>query len=129
MFSRRLHRDPEGALRLLRVGAAGLPLLLALAAPPILEKRESGRALFAPAAGREVLAWGAWRTAWMAGYFYNDARVREVSGLPEISVAAAAGPVLVLCGPGERRTLQRARGLSARVLATGPRGNTLIEVR
>jgi hypothetical protein len=65
----------------------------------------------------------------MAGYFYNDARVREVSGLPEISVAAAAGPVLVLCGPGERRTLQRARGLSARVLATGPRGNTLIEVR
>jgi 4-amino-4-deoxy-L-arabinose transferase-like glycosyltransferase len=129
MFSRRLGRDPDGALRLLRVGAAGLLLLLALAAPPLLEKRESGRALFGPAAGREVLVWGAWRTAWMAGYFYNDARVREAPGLEEIARAAASGPVLVLCGPGERRLLQRARGLSVQVLATGPRGNVLVDVR
>ena len=76
-----------------------------------------------------MLSWGAWRTAWMAGYFYNDARVREVQGLEEIARVAAAGPVLVLCGPGEQRMLQRARGLSARVLATGPRGNVLIEAR
>jgi 4-amino-4-deoxy-L-arabinose transferase-like glycosyltransferase len=128
-FSRRLDRDPEGALRLLRVGAAGLLVLLALAAPPLLERRESGRALFAPAQGREVLAWGAWRTAWMAGYFYNDARVREARGLDEITRAASAGPALVLCGPAERRLLQRARALSARLLATGPRDNVLMEVR
>jgi 4-amino-4-deoxy-L-arabinose transferase-like glycosyltransferase len=128
-FSRRLDRDPDGALRLLRVGAAGQLLLLALAAPPLLEKRESGRALFAPAGGREVLAWGAWRTAWMAGYFYNDARVREVQGLEEITRAAPAGPLVVLCGPAERRILQRARGLSVRLLANGPRGNVLVEVR
>jgi hypothetical protein len=129
MFSRRLDRDPDGALRLLRVGAAGLLLLLALAAPPLLESRESGRALFAPAAGREVLAWGAWRTAWMAGYFYNDARVREAQDLEEIARTVATGPALVLCGPAERRLLQRARGRSVRVLASGPRGNTLVEVR
>jgi hypothetical protein len=113
----------------LRVGAAGLLVLLALAAPPVLETRESGRALLAPAAGREVLAWGAWRTAWMAGYFYNDGRVREVKGLDEIARSAAAGPALVVCGPAERRELQRARGLSARLLATGPRDNVLMEVR
>ncbi len=128
-FSRRLAKDPDGALRLLRVGAAGVLILLAVAAPPLLEKRESGRALFRAAQGREVLAWGAWRTAWMAGYFYNDGRVREVQGLDEIAHAAAAAPTLVLCGPAERGALQRAAGFSARLLATGPRANALIEVR
>jgi 4-amino-4-deoxy-L-arabinose transferase-like glycosyltransferase len=127
--SRRLGADPAGALRLLRVGAPGLLVLLALAAPPILERRESGRRLFAPAQGRDVLAWGAWRTAWMAGYFYNDARVREVKDLSAVDEAARRGPALVLCGPAERRQLQRVPGLSARTLAEGPRGNALLEVR
>jgi 4-amino-4-deoxy-L-arabinose transferase-like glycosyltransferase len=128
LVSRRLGPDPAGALRLLRVGAAGLLVLLALAAPPLLEARESGRVLFAPARGREVLAWNAWRTAWMAGYFYNDGRVRPVPGLPEVAAAARVGPVLVLCGPAERRALQRAPGLMVRVLASGPRNNALLEV-
>ena len=128
-FSRRLATDPDGALRLLRVGAVGLLVLLALAAPPLLSKRESGRALFAPAGGKDVLAWGAWRTAWMAGYFYNDGRVREVQGLDDVARAAADAPALVLCGPAERRTLQRAPGLSAQLLAVGPRDNVLLEVR
>jgi 4-amino-4-deoxy-L-arabinose transferase-like glycosyltransferase len=128
-FSRRIAADAEGALRLLRVGAAGVLVLLALAAPPLLERRESGKALFAPARGRDVLAWGAWRTAWMAGYFYNDARVREVRSIAEVTRAAAAGPALVLCGPAERRILQRMPELSAEVLAVGPRSNALLELR
>lgn len=127
-FSRRVAADPAGALRLLRVGAAGLLLLVALAAPPLLDRRESGRSLFAAARGREVLAWGAWRTAWMAGYFYNDARVRPVQGMAEVLRAASRAPALVICGPAERRLLQRAGGVAARLLATGPRGNVLLEV-
>ena len=39
----RAMRDPSGALGLLRVGAAGMLVLLAWAAPPILARRESGR--------------------------------------------------------------------------------------
>lgn len=128
-FSRRIAREPDGALRILRVGAAGLLLLLAAAAPPLLARRESGRELFRAARGREVLAWGAWRTAWMAGYFYNDGRVREVQGMPEVTAAAAAGPALVLCGPGQKRILQRDHRLAVTVLATGPRANALLELR
>jgi len=128
LFSRRVAADPAGALRVLRIGAAGLLLLLALTAPEILARRESGRALFIPAMGREVLAWGAWRTAWMAGYFYNDGRVREVSGASEVLDAAAHGPTLVLAGPGETRRLESMGGVGVRVLASGPRQNALLRV-
>jgi 4-amino-4-deoxy-L-arabinose transferase-like glycosyltransferase len=127
-FSRRLAVDPAGTLRLLRVGGAGLLLLLTGAAPTILAHRESGRDLFLPARGRPVLAWNAWRTAWMAGYFYNDGKVREVAGLPEIAAAADQGVVLVVCGPGERRQLEKLPRYRTRVLASGPRGNVLIRV-
>lgn len=128
LFSRRIGHDPAGALRLLRVGAAGLLLLLALAAPPILAARESGAGLFAPAGGREVLAWRAWRTAWMAGYFYNDGQVREVETLAEIAAAAAKRPVLVVAGRREREEIARVRGLRATILARGPREHALVEV-
>ncbi|HXB53322.1 MAG TPA: glycosyltransferase family 39 protein [Vicinamibacteria bacterium] len=126
--ARRLGRDPVGALRLLRVGGAGLLLLLALAAPPVLARQESGRKLLLPAMGREVLAWGAWRTAWMAGYFYNDGKVREVGGLKEVMEAAAGGPVLVLAGPAERRQLEGIPSLATHLLAEGVRGNVLLRV-
>jgi 4-amino-4-deoxy-L-arabinose transferase-like glycosyltransferase len=129
VFSRRLATDPDGALRLLRIGAAGFLLLLTGAAPTLLARRESGRDLFLPAAGREVLAWNAWRTAWMAGYFYNDGKVREVEGLPAIAEATTRGAVLVLCGPGERRILESAPGLATTLLAEGPRANALLSVR
>jgi hypothetical protein len=122
-------RDPAGALGLLRVGAAGMLVLLAWTAPPILARRESGRALFARTGGREVLVWGAWRTAWMAGYFYNDGKVREVAGEREIADAAAGGPVLVMCGPGERRRLEAAPGLAVTPLAEGPRSTAMLSVR
>jgi 4-amino-4-deoxy-L-arabinose transferase-like glycosyltransferase len=125
----RAERDGVGALGLLRVGAAGMLVLLALAAPPILARRESGRNLFARVGGREVLVWGASRTAWMAGYFYNDGKVREVAGEPEIADAATSGPAFVLCGPGERRRLEGAPGLSVSPLAEGPRSTTLLIVR
>ena len=128
LFSSRAGRAPAQALRVLRVGAAGLLVLLTGAAPPILRARESGRDLFLPARGREVLAWGAWRTAWMAGYFYNDGRVRPVDGFADIQQALAVGPVLVVCGPGERRLLEQSPGLRTRVLAKGPRGNALVRV-
>jgi 4-amino-4-deoxy-L-arabinose transferase-like glycosyltransferase len=125
----RAQRDPPGALGLLRVGAAGMLVLLALAAPPILARRESGKAFFTRTAGHEVLAWGAWRTAWMAGYFYNDGKVREVQGEDQIAAATAAGPALVLAGPGERRRLEAAPGLTVTVLAEGPRRTSMLWVR
>jgi 4-amino-4-deoxy-L-arabinose transferase-like glycosyltransferase len=126
--SRRLAPDPAGALRLLRVGAAGFLLLLAAAAPPILARQESGRVFFTATWGREVLVWGAWRTSWMAGYFYNDARVRQVAGYPEILASLDGGPVLVLCGPGERRQLEANAVLATIRLIEGPRGNVLLRV-
>ena len=129
VFSWRVARDPDGALRALRIGAAGFLLLLTNAAPTLLARRESGRDLFLPAAGREVLVWGAWRTAWMAGYFYNDGKVREVEWMPAIAEEAGRGPVLVLCGPGERRRLEAAPSLVTRTLAEGPRGNAMLSVR
>jgi 4-amino-4-deoxy-L-arabinose transferase-like glycosyltransferase len=128
LFSRRVGPDPAGALRLLRVGGAGLLLLLALAAPPILARRESGARLFAPAMGRPVLAWGAWRTAWMAGYFYNDGKVREVQQATEILAEIDRGPALVLAGPSERRRLEAMGPLEVRTLAEGPRENALLRV-
>jgi 4-amino-4-deoxy-L-arabinose transferase-like glycosyltransferase len=127
-FAWRIGTDAAGALRLLRVASAGFLVLLVLAAPPILARRESGRNLFLPARGRDVLAWGATRAAWMAGYFYNDGKVREAGGLGEVAAAAQRGPALVVCGPAERQTLARAPGLEARVLAEGPRGSTLVRV-
>jgi len=126
--SSRLRVDPAGALRTLRVGAAGLLLLIALAAPPILARRESGRGLFVPAMGREVLAWGAWRTAWMAGYFYNDGRVREVADARDVMAAVEQGPQLVLLGPAERRRLEAMGSLQVMRLANGPRDNSLVRV-
>ncbi len=128
LFSRRVGPDPAGALRLLRVGGAGLLLLVSLAAPPLLDRLESGRRLFIPARGREVLAWGAWRTAWMAGYFYNDGRVREVGDLPEVLSAKGDGSTLVLAGPAERRRLEALKTVSVRVLAEGPRQNALLRL-
>ncbi len=128
MASRAWDRKPSTAPSVLRVGATGFLLLLAMTAPPVVARHESGRELFLPARGREVLVWGAWRTAWMAGYFYNDGRVREVSGLPGVLAALEAGPALVLCGPAERRLFENAPGLAALVLAEGPRGNSLLRV-
>ncbi len=128
IFSRRVGPDPAGALRLLRVGAGGLLVLITLVAPPILARRESGRRLFIPAMGREVLAWGAWRTAWMAGYFYNDAKVREVQDAAEILSAVDRGPTLVLVGPGEQRRLEPMGTIKTQVLARGPRENVLLRL-
>lgn len=126
--SRLLAADAAASLAILRVGAAGFLLLVAGAAPPLLARRESGRDLFRPTGGQEVLAWHAWRTAWMAGYFYNDGRVREVSSLEEVTAAAAKGPALVLCGPAELRLLRRLHGYAASVIAEGPRGQALVRV-
>ena len=127
-FATRVGVDPAGALRVLRIAGAGFLLLLTGVAPQILGRRESGRDLFVAAGGREVLAWGASRTAWMAGYFYNDAKVREVGGLADVAAEAARAPVLVVCGPAERDALARTPSLLTRVLAEGPRGSSLVRV-
>jgi 4-amino-4-deoxy-L-arabinose transferase-like glycosyltransferase len=127
-FARRVGPDPAGALAILRVGGVGVLLLLTQIAPGVVARRESGRDLFIPAHGREVLALGAWRTAWMAGYFYNDGRVREISTLAEVQSAADGGPVLVLVGPSERRTIDATASLRPIVLSEGPRGNSLLRV-
>ena len=128
LFARRVGPDPAGAFRLLRIGGAGLLLLVVIAAPPILDRRESGRRLFVPAMGRHVLAWGAWRTAWMAGYYYNDGRVREVDQAGEILAAIDRGPTLVLAGPAERRRLEAMGSIEVHTLAVGPRENALLRV-
>jgi hypothetical protein len=78
--------------------------------------------------GRPVLAWGAWRTAWMAGYFYNDGKVREVEQESEIGAAIDRGPTLVLAGPSERRRLEAMGSLEVHTLAEGPRGNALLRI-
>jgi 4-amino-4-deoxy-L-arabinose transferase-like glycosyltransferase len=129
LFSRRVGADPAGAFRLLRIGGAGLLLLVALGAPPIVARRESGRNLFIPAMGRDVLAWGAWRTAWMAGYFYNDGKVRDVEQASEILAALERGPTLVLAGPSERRRLESMGSIAVQTLAEGPRGNALLKLQ
>lgn len=128
-FSQQVGASAARALGLLRVGAAGLCVLVALAAPAILDRRESGRALFDKTGGRDVLAYGAWRTAWMAGYFYNDGRVREVGSLVDVLDAVTArGEALVACGPDECRDLRRNRDLKAVTLDEGPRGNALLRL-
>ena len=127
-MSRRIGADTAGALRLLRIGAAGLLLLVLLVAPPVVARRESGRSLFRGALGRDVLAWGAWRTAWMAGYFYNDGKVREVASASEIMASVNQGPTLVLAGPSERRRLESMGSLEVHVLGTGVRDNSLLRV-
>jgi 4-amino-4-deoxy-L-arabinose transferase-like glycosyltransferase len=127
--SRALRGDPTSAFSLLRVGGAGFLVLLTSAAPAILARQQSGRDLFIPAQGREVLVWGAWRTAWMAGYYYNDGRVREVQGLAAIAEAASQEPVLVLAGPSERRQIGATMSLEITPLATDFRGDALLKVK
>src|SRR5262249_1977009 len=128
LASRRLADAPPAALQLLGVGAPGLLPLLTTAAPPILARRESGRDLFVPAKGREILVWGAWRTAWMAGYFYNDGKVREVPDLAAVLEAAKTGPVLVLAGPAEARRIAELPTAATLRLAEDYRGDALLRV-
>ena len=75
-----------------------------------------------------MLAWGAWRTAWMAGYFYNDGKVRQVESAEPIVAATAEGPVLALCGPAERRALEAMPSVRVTLLADGPRANALLRI-
>ena len=62
----------------------------------------------------------------MAGYFYNDGKVREVGRLSE--VLPRTGPTLVLAGPAERRQLEALPSLEVRPLAEGPRRNSLLRL-
>lgn len=127
LASRAFDRARAESLRTLATGAAGFLLLLTLTAPPVLEAMESGRRLFLPANGREVLVVGAWRTAWMAGYFYNDGRVREVN--LDTALALVRGePRLLLAGPAEWNQLKDLEQISVLQLAEGPRGNVLARV-
>lgn len=127
MASRAFQGARSDALRVLSTGAAGFLLLLSLVAPPVLEAMESGRRLFLPAQGREVLVAGAWRTAWMAGYFYNDGRVTEL-GSDWADRIGGAEPRLVLFGPAEWRQVQGSARYRVLELAVGPRGNVLARV-
>jgi 4-amino-4-deoxy-L-arabinose transferase-like glycosyltransferase len=130
LAARLIQSRPDAALGMMRIGAAGFLLLLALAVPPLIGPLQSGRHLFLAAEGRETVAWGAWRTAWMAGYFYNDARVRQVETWWETRQALEQGAPLVLCGPRECETLEQIRDdVETQRLAEGPRGNALLRVR
>jgi 4-amino-4-deoxy-L-arabinose transferase-like glycosyltransferase len=127
LASRSFESGRRDSVRVLTIGASGFLLLLALVAPPVLDAMESGRRLFLPARGREVLVLGAWRTAWMSGYFYNDGQVREVD---KATVLAEVGrePRLVLFGDEQWRQVETSQSLSALKLAQGPRGTVLAKV-
>ena len=126
MASRAFDRGLGLSLRILSIGAAGFLLLLTLVAPPVLDAMESGRRLFLPARGREVLVVGAWRTAWMSGYFYNDGRVRELKTLAEALHLARTEPRLLLLGPAEWNEVKESKEIDTLRLAEGPRENVLI---
>jgi len=64
----------------------------------------------------------------MAGYFYNDGRVREVDDLSDIQEALDRGPTLVLVGPDERRQLEALPALAVHPLAAGPEQNALLRL-
>jgi 4-amino-4-deoxy-L-arabinose transferase-like glycosyltransferase len=125
----RLGRRPLAALTVLRTGAAGFLLLLTLALPPILGHFQSGRRFFLSADGRPVVSWGGWRTAWMAGYFYNEARVSRVDYFWELEQRLAQGVELVLCGPKECAQLEAHPGLETARLAEGAKRNALLRVK
>jgi hypothetical protein len=63
----------------------------------------------------------------MSGYFYNDARVRELYRLKDVRAAVSQRPRLVLCGPRERPKLE-ASGLDVHLVTPGPRGSALLRV-
>ena len=128
MASRGFERGRREGLRILSISAAGFLLLLTLVAPPVLEAMESGRRLFLPARGREVLVVGAWRTAWMSGYFYNDGRVRELPSLRLALDLAREEPHLILLGPSEWRQVQASDEYAGLALAEGARGTVLARV-
>ena len=124
---RSMRGDPARALSVARVGAATFLTVLTLVAPVVLSRLESGHDLFALARREEVIVWGARRSVWMSGYFYNDGRVREVYTLDQLMDELSRGPRLVLCGPQERPQLLRPT-LSASPIASGPRGTSLVRV-
>ena len=126
--SRAFEQARREGLRILAIGAAGFLLLLTLVAPPVLEAMESGRRLFLPAQSREVLVVGAWRTAWMSGYFYNDGRVREMESLQRALDLVHEGPRLILFGPAEWRKVKGSGRYSMLELAQGARGSVLVRI-
>ena len=128
MASRAFERARTEGLRILAIGAAGFLLLLTLVAPPVLEAMQSGRRLFLPARGREVLVVGAWRTAWMSGYFYNDGRVKELGSLGEALELVDKEPRLILFGPAELREVKGSDMYTTLELAQGARGNVLARI-
>ncbi|MCU0242127.1 MAG: glycosyltransferase family 39 protein [Vicinamibacteria bacterium] len=128
LASATIFRQSSSAFALLRVGAAGLLVLVSLTLSGWVARHESGRDVLLPAQGEEVLIVNAWRNAWMAGYFYNDAHVRELDSLSDAIALAQQRPVLLLCGPLEQATLIRYRGLDVRLLAEGPRRNVLLRI-
>jgi hypothetical protein len=89
---------------------------------------ESGRRLFLPADRREVVVFGAWRTAWMSGYFYNDGRVREVRTMEEALDFPRSESRLLLLGPSQWDELNELKNLNVLKLSEGPRGNVLARV-
>ena len=117
------------AVRLLALGAPGLLVLLALTTPRPLAEVASGKALFEGIPPRdEILVLGASRSAWMAGYFYHEGRVREMpGGATAVLEAATRQPVLVLCGRSDCRRLA-APGYSVETLRFGPRHSRLVSV-
>ncbi len=126
--SRAFEKARNESLRILSIGSSGFLLLLTLVAPPVLDAMESGRRLFLPANGREVLVVGAWRTAWMSGYFYNDGRVRDVGALSDALDLIRREARLVLLGPSEWRQVRKLSHLSVLQLAEGPRGSVLVRL-
>jgi hypothetical protein len=127
LVSSRLRIDPAGALRTLRVGAAGLLLLIALAAPPILARRESAGALH-PGHGPRGAGLGGLADG-MDGRLLLQRRARARGrGRERGDGGRRAGSPARASGTRRRRRLEAMGGLQVRRLASGPRDNSLVRV-
>ncbi|MBN2370984.1 MAG: glycosyltransferase family 39 protein [Vicinamibacteria bacterium] len=114
---------------ILRAGGTLTLLALLFAAPRVMDRRESGRRIFQAAKGEEVIVWGASRSIWMSGYFYNDGRVREIKTEQELVASISPNGPLLLCGREQCRRLHRfGAGFELILIAAGPRDSSLYRI-
>jgi 4-amino-4-deoxy-L-arabinose transferase-like glycosyltransferase len=119
----------DSAAWILRSGGTLMLVVLLFVTPGILNRKDSGRGLFQAAKGQEVIVWGAPRSIWMSGYFYNDGRVREIKTEQELAASIRPDGSLVLCGPEQHRRLTSFEAVfDLRVIAKGPRDSALLRI-
>jgi 4-amino-4-deoxy-L-arabinose transferase-like glycosyltransferase len=130
VFALGFHRGLAWTARTLRASMVAILVVVSLIAPSILDRMESGRRIFWYTACKEVVVWGAPRSAWMSGYFYNEGRVRLVYSEKGLRLALHPRNTLVFCGPEQCREVIRSfANQPLRLVAKGPGGSMLIKIK